>query len=53
MTVAHWLRSRRWSVWLVALLSAVVMGCSAPLQSSFEFHANLFAGDHLGDRTAL
>lgn len=30
MTVAHWLRSRRWSVWLVALLSAVVMACSAP-----------------------
>ncbi|MDK7699598.1 MAG: hypothetical protein E6243_09895 [Cutibacterium avidum] len=28
-------------------------GLFCPLQSSFEFHANLFAGDHLGDRTAL
>ena len=30
MTVAPWFRSRRWSIWIMALLSAVVVGCSAP-----------------------
>ena len=29
MTVPAWRRSHRWSVWIVGLLSAVVMGCSA------------------------
>lgn len=30
MTVATWFRSHRWSVWIVTLLAAVVVGCSAP-----------------------
>lgn len=30
MTVATWFRSHRWSVWIVTLLAAVVVGCSTP-----------------------